>query len=453
LTLERKQLAMVAALGAVMCVSIFATQILLDLGLLVFLIRLVTRRVHFPRTPLDGPILAFCLWTLLSASFSANPSLSQLYAGKLYLFLLFYLAVDTLASEAARERVLTAALLGGLALVSLTILQYFLLGFDTLSLRPRGLLGHYMSASGLTMGVVILAAARLALAREWPRLHPKDGRLLAGLAVAVAALSATQAAGMPSLFLSPMMRHGIGAETFFVLGLALTGGALALARGSWPAPSTATLLAALALPLGCLALVLSQTRNAWLGAVAGLATVAVVRAPRTLWLLAAAVMAVLLVRPATVMNRLTLGDDSSRDRYYMWQAGIDMIEDKPVFGQGPGMILTVYPSYRWPEAPNPRAPHLHDNALQIAAERGLPCLVFWLWWVAAAMGDAWREARREAAAGGPALATLGVLVAVLAAGLFEYNFGDSEVLMFVLLTASFPYALRRQRALLVGAPA
>ena len=453
MTLERKQLAMVAALGAVMCVSIFATQILLDLGLLVFLIRLVTRRVHFPRTPLDGPILAFCLWTLLSASFSANPSLSQLYAGKLYLFLLFYLAVDTLASEAARERVLTAALLGGLALVSLTILQYFLLGFDTLSLRPRGLLGHYMSASGLTMGVVILAAARLALAREWPRLHPKDGRLLAGLAVAVAALSATQAAGMPSLFLSPMMRHGIGAETFFVLGLALTGGALALARGSWPAPSTATLLAALALPLGCLALLLSQTRNAWLGAVAGLATVAVVRAPRTLWLLAAAVVAVLLVRPATVMNRLTLGDDSSRDRYYMWQAGIDMIEDKPVFGQGPGMILTVYPSYRWPEAPNPRAPHLHDNALQIAAERGLPCLVFWLWWVAAATGAAWREARREAAAGGPALATLGVLVAVLAAGLFEYNFGDSEVLMFVLLTASFPYALRRQRALLVGAPA
>ena len=53
----------------------------------------------------------------------------------------------------------------------------------------------------------------------------------------------------------------------------------------------------------------------------------------------------------------------------------------------------------------------------------------------------------------PALAALGVLVAVLAAGLFEYNFGDSEVLMFVLLTASLPYALRRQRALLGGAPA
>ena len=58
------------------------------------------------------------------------------------------------------------------------------------------------------------------------------------------------------------------------------------------------------------------------------------------------------------------------------------------------MILRAYPAYRWPEAPNPRPPHLHDNALQIAAERGLPCLALWLWLVAAAMGDAYREARR-----------------------------------------------------------
>ena len=31
------------------------------------------------------------------------------------------------------------------------------------------------------------------------------------------------------------------------------------------------------------------------------------------------------------------------------------------------------------------------------------------------------------------------------AGLFEYNFGDSEVLMFMLLVAALPYALRRER--------
>ncbi|MFI5007702.1 MAG: O-antigen ligase family protein [Solirubrobacterales bacterium] len=440
MNLERAQLAIVAALAAAAFVSIFATQLLLGVGILVLFARILGGRVRFPRTPLDGPTLAFCLWTLLSASFSTNPGHSHDSAKKLVLFLLFYLAVDTLASPNARHRVLTAALLGGLALSSLTLLQYFLLGFDTLNVRPRGFLGHYMSASGLTMGVVILSAARLAFARAPLRVNPQDRWLLAGLLGALVLVGAAQTAERPAAAVTGL----------FVLGLAITGGALALAEPRWTDASTGTLLAALALPLGSLALLVSQTRNAWLGAVAGLATVAVLRAPRTLWLLAAAMLAVLAVRPAAVMNRLTLEDASSRDRYYMWQAGIDMILDKPVFGQGPGMILAMYPSYRWSEAPNPRAPHLHDNALQIAAERGLPCLVFWLWWMAAAMADAWREARRGAPA---AVAALAALVAIMVAGLFEYNFGDSEVLMFVLLVASLPYALRRERTLASGAPA
>ena len=89
-------------------------------------------------------------------------------------------------------------------------------------------------------------------------------------------------------------------------------------------------------------------------------------------------------------------------------------------------------------------PHLHDNALQIAAERGLPCLAWWLWWVAAAMGDACRE-RRAAGAGWAAAGAFAFLAAFMAAGLFEYNFGDSEILMFALLVSALPYALRRQR--------
>jgi hypothetical protein len=34
---------------------------------------------------------------------------------------------------------------------------------------------------------------------------------------------------------------------------------------------------------------------------------------------------------------------------------------------------------------------------------------------------------------------------MMIAGLFEYNFGDSEVFMLVLLVVALPYALRRER--------
>jgi len=424
-----------AALAATCPVSIFAAQgIGLSLAVLVFLVRLARGRTRLERSPLDGPILAFSVWTLLSASFSPDPLTSHDSAKKLVLFALFYLSVEALTPERDRERIFDAALLGGLALAAGVLLEYYFLGFDTLLNRPHSFLGHYMTASGLVMAVLVIAAARLAFHRgRLPRPSPQD---LRGLAVLVAALCAMTALQSLDLF-------AVEAERLFVAGLAAAGAWMALSRGPWPGAATGTTLALIVVPVASWAVVISRTRNAWLGALVGLGVIAILRAPKLLWGLAAAVAVVLVLRPAPVVGRLTVVDPSSVDRYYMWQAGIDMIRDKPVFGQGPGRILAVYPEYRWPQAPNALQPHLHDNALQIAAERGLPCLVWWLWFVAAAMGDAWREVRRGA--GWPAVAAFAFLAAFMAAGLFEYNFGDSEILMFTLLVAALPYALRRQR--------
>lgn len=425
-----------AAIAATCCVSIFAAQAVgLSLATVVFLVRLVRGRARLERSPLDGPILAFCVWTLLSAAFSPDPWTSYDSAKKLVLFALFYLSLEALSVAKDRERILDAALLGGLALSAGALLEYYFLGFDTLSNRPHSFLGHYMTTSGMIMGVLVLAAARLAFHRGGlPRPSGHDVRALGILLGALAVLTVCRAFDL----------FALEATRLFVAGMAAVGAYVALSRGPWPGEATSTALAALVVPVAAWAAVVSRTRNAWLGAIVGLGVVAVLRAPKALWWLAAAVAIVVVVRPAPVVGRLTVFDPSSVDRYYMWQAGIDMIRDKPVFGQGPGRILAVYPEYRWPEAPNAQQPHLHDNALQIAAERGLPCLVWWLWWVAAAMGDAWREVR----GGGDwtAAATLAFLAAFMAAGLFEYNFGDSEILMLTLLVSALPYALRRERA-------
>jgi O-antigen ligase len=443
-SLERLQAVLLAGVAATCLVSIFAAQLCLVLAAGVYVFRLATGDAKFERLPVDTPILAFSIWSLLAASFSPNPVASHDSSKKLVLFALLYVAVDSLSRPRDRERILDAALLGGLALGAGALMQYYLQGFDTPNNRPRSFLGHYMTAAGLSMSVLCVAAARLAFWRgAFPRPARSDLVRLVGLAGALALVA----------FLRSQDLFAVEGERLFVAFLACAAAFMVATRGPWPAPSTSFSLAAATVTVSSWALLISRTRNAWLGALAGLATVILVRAPRALWLIPAGIAAVLAVGPAPVLDRLTVTDAASRDRYYMWQAGLDMIRDKPVFGQGPGMILSVYPGYRWAEAPNLRAPHLHDNALQIAAERGLPCLIWWVWLVAEAMGAAYRELPKRdgpPGSGGPdarwgAVAALGVLVAVMVAGLFEYNFGDSEILMFVLLVTSLPFAVRRLR--------
>jgi O-antigen ligase len=398
----------------------------------VFVARLVRREARIPRLALDGPILAFIVWTLLSASFSPEPVVSYQSAKKLFLFALLYLAVDTVAHLERRQAVLDAAVLGGLALAAGALVQYYFLGFDQVDRRPHSFMGHYMTASGLIMIVLLLGAARLVF--EGPPRPPSrtEMGLMAGVLGGMVLLGLLQRAGL----------FAVEGERIFVAAVAGMGAHRALKR---PSPVPSGTLSALAIVLSAWALVVTLTRNAWLGAIAGLLVIAMIRSLRVLWIVAAAVAAVAVLRPEPVIARLTIMDLSSRDRWFMWQAGIDMIRDKPVFGQGPRMVEVVYPRYRWPGAPNPATSHLHNNVLQIAAERGLPCLAFWLWWMAAAMGDAYRELRRGGSGSWTAGAALAALTALMAAGMFEYNFGDSEVLMLVLLLTALPYGLRRQR--------
>ena len=116
-----------------------------------------------------------------------------------------------------------------------------------------------------------------------------------------------------------------------------------------------------------------------------------------------------------------------------------MIADHPLTGVGPDMVQEVYPGYRDEGAVNETTPHLHNVPLQIAAERGLPALATWLWFVVVSIRELLcnlrRPESRPLAAGG-----LAAMASMLAAGMFEYNFGDSEFLMLLLVLLTLPAA-------------
>lgn len=421
-------MALLAATAASATVSVFAAQVGLALVGLVHLARTIRRETRGFSLPVDAAVGAFAIWTFLSAAFAASPIAAHESAKKLVLFFLLYFAAEALRSEESREVVLDGMLMGGIALASLAVLQYAFLGYDTMDARPRSFLGHYMTASGVIMILLIIAADRI-LARPRP---PALGRRAIGLCLFLAGLAvAVMLANRFGLFSTEVERVAI-------LAIAVCAGRRAFKENGWPDPSLPSALALTLAPIGALALLLSRTRSAWLGVIAGLAILAWIKRPRLLFFLPGAVAVVLLLSPHTILDRLTLSDDSSKDRYYMWQAGLDMIMDKPIFGQGTGMILEVYPKYRWQGAPNPNAPHLHNNFIQIAAERGLPCLVFLVWLLSLLGQEAYRV-RHSKGKGALVLAALG---ATLTAGMFEYTLGDSEVLMVILVLTALPFSAR-----------
>ncbi|MGH9407969.1 MAG: O-antigen ligase family protein [Vicinamibacterales bacterium] len=200
--------------------------------------------------------------------------------------------------------------------------------------------------------------------------------------------------------------------------------------------------AALVLPALLLALGVTFTRSAWVGACVGIGLLLLLRDFRLLALIPVVLAGFLAFAPANLTARLystfSLTDPSNADRIAMLKSGERIVKDYPMTGVGPDMIIEVYPHYRDKGAINQRNPHLHDVPLQIAAERGLPALALWIWFIVTLVRDFVR--RRHGPL--PALANMGlaVVAAMLAAGLFEYNFGDSEFLMLFLLLVTLPYA-------------
>jgi O-antigen ligase len=203
---------------------------------------------------------------------------------------------------------------------------------------------------------------------------------------------------------------------------------------------------AVMMPALIVAIVLTLTRSAWVGTTAAVALLLAMRDLRLIAVAPLAAALLLVVAPAHVANRFysmfDLHDPTSRDRVAMLREGSAMIRQHPLTGVGPNMVERVYELYRDPAAVEKINPHLHNVPMQIAAERGLPALGVWIWFVVVATHSLAALHRRSRF---PSLTATGLaaIVGMLAAGLFEYNFGDSEFLMLFLVLVTLPLAAER----------
>jgi O-antigen ligase len=131
----------------------------------------------------------------------------------------------------------------------------------------------------------------------------------------------------------------------------------------------------------------------------------------------------------------------------MYRSGVQMVQDNPLLGVGPGMVERRYPVYRADDAPRWRVPHLHSNLLQISAERGLIGTAAYLSILVVFFAHTWRRLRRPAQEHFAPLAGCFLAVAgITVAGLFEYSWGDAEVWILTLAVMAVPFALDGEEA-------
>lgn len=368
-----EQVGLLALIGVVAALhfSIAAAQALLTVAMACWLALVTIRRERVDVPRFAWPLAGLAAWTLVSTAFSPQPVVSLADSKQLLLYLIVPMAYR-FANGQRGLLILTVLVTMGATSAALGIFQYGILHYDNLGLRPRGVLGHYMTYSGLLMLVLSVALAQV--------LFGKRERIWALLI-------------MPAL---------------------------------------------------AVAISVTFTRSAMVGACVAAATLFVLKDFRLVSILPLAAAIFLVAAPSSVSKRFVsmfdFNDPTNRDRVAMLSAGARMIQAHPVVGVGPNMVEVVYPQYRGGDAVEKVNPHLHHVPLQIAAERGLPALAAWLAFIGVVLYDLIFKV-----AGQPLLraAALAGLAATLSAGLFEHNFGDSEFLMLLLVLITLPFAAVR----------
>jgi len=188
---------------------------------------------------------------------------------------------------------------------------------------------------------------------------------------------------------------------------------------------------------------LTFTRSALVGACAGIAFLLLLKDLRLMAVMPVLAALFFVLAPPQVTDRFMsmfdARDPTRVDRMTMLKVGSRMVKANPLAGVGPARGGDRYRDFLEPAEPDHVNPHLHNVPMQIAAERGLPALGAWLAMIAVLIFD---MVRRLKAPDGRFLAAagLGCIVAMVAAGMAEYNFGDSEFLMLFLVMMTLPYA-------------
>jgi O-antigen ligase len=362
-------------------ISIGGLQVFLGLAGICWIFCSVTGKKIVLLPPFYPFLFFFFIFSLMSLVFSLSPSEGFSVFKMLPLILIPLMFYNIVENERQKQKFINV-LYAGAAVNAVWGLLMYASGRQH---RLSGFLGHYMTAAGILMMIII-----------------------------------------------------------FLLGHLFTTG---IKKFGWTRTLTLVLL--------CTAFLATLTRNAWVGAALGFIILFGVIRPRYVPLGVVLLFLFFIFVPPVVKERIAstfdIHDATIQDRLMMIRTGIRIIKDYPVLGVGPEMIPKVYEEYKADEGDVYR-PHLHNSIIQIAAERGLVTAFIWLVFMGSILyyaGRIYNRLRKEGNSHIPKdhfmISAVVMVLSFLTAGLFEYNWGDTEVAAVFLFLITVPFTIYRNK--------
>jgi putative inorganic carbon (HCO3(-)) transporter len=388
---NRILIAVAVAAAGLIHVSIAGSQILLGLGIVLLLA--FRQKLEFPRIWI--PLAAFFLWTALADVLSPDPWGGRAQIRKFFVFLFIPLMYGVFARQFEKIFYVMAAWTAAATASGILGLAQFAIDYEREKSAPAGFYITYLQrritgfeSHWMTFGALQLSVLLLLLA-QW--------------------------------FFSSRRMPG------------------------W---------AYLSIPILSAAILLGWTRSIWLATIPSVLYLVWFWRPKMIWLVPAAALLAFAIAPSSTRQRLASlihpreDVDSNRHRVVTFRTGMRMIEAHPWFGLGPEQIRRQFDSYVPADIGRPLPVgyygHLHNIYIQYAAERGIPGLLCMLWFIGLTVWDCGRGILRAGGARSQQLfllhGTVAVIIGILVGGTFEYNLGDSEVLMMFVCVVALGYA-------------
>jgi len=185
------------------------------------------------------------------------------------------------------------------------------------------------------------------------------------------------------------------------------------------------------------AIIFSYGRAVWMGLIVGLIFMGILGSKRLLLSILAGIMIcsiLILALPSSEFAQRVVGTVKSKrpvgDRTEFWEGSLRILRDYPITGVGWEGFRKVYPRYR-PSEEEKSVSNAHNNFVDVAVDSGLLGLGIFIWLLVTIykVGFHIFKELEDGYFKGFVWGFMGSLTAFLIAGLSQYNFGDSEVVM------------------------